>query len=97
MWGAAVGLLRRGGRLVTCGAHGGERVPLDVIDLFRRQVTLIGSYSAPTRAVVEVLRLVGERAFMPVIHATLPLVEAGAAHELLAAREVFGKVVLVPS
>jgi NADPH:quinone reductase-like Zn-dependent oxidoreductase len=96
-WAAAVGLLRRGGRLVTCGAHGGERVPLDVIDLFRRQATLIGSYSAPTRAVLEVVRLVAARVFVPVIHAVLPLVEAASAHERLAGREVFGKLVLVPA
>ncbi len=29
--------LRPGGRLVTCGAHGGETVPLDVVELFRSE------------------------------------------------------------
>lgn len=97
VWAGAVSVLRRGGRLVTCGAHGGERVPLDLIDLFRRQATLIGSYSAPTRAVVEVVRFVAEGVFRPVIHATLPLVEASRAHAMLSAREAFGKLVLVPA
>lgn len=96
-WAAALSVLRRGGRVVTCGAHAGERVSLDLVDLFRRQVTLLGSYSAPTRAVLEVLRLVAAGVFRPVIHATLPLVEAPRAHALLAAREAFGKVVLVPA
>lgn len=31
------------------------------------------------------------------VHATLPLVEASRAHSRLAARETFGKVVLVPA
>lgn len=53
------------------------------------------AYSAPTRAVLEVACLVGEGVLRPVIHATLPLVEAARAHALLAAREAFGKV-LVP-
>lgn len=97
LWVGALSLLRRGGRLVTCGAHGGEQVTLDVIDLFRRQVTLLGSYSAPTRSVLQVTRLVADGVFRPVIHATLPLVEAARAHEILAAREAFGKVVLVPA
>jgi len=96
-WTAALSLLRRGGRVVTCGAHGGEQVPLDLIDLFRRQATLLGSYSAPTRSVLEVLRLVAAGVFRPVLHATLPLVDASRAHALLAAREAFGKVVLVPA
>ncbi|MBI4013448.1 MAG: zinc-binding dehydrogenase [Candidatus Rokubacteria bacterium] len=96
VWSAALSLCRRGGRVVTCGAHGGERVALDLIDLFRRQAALLGSYSAPTRAVLEVVRLVAEGAFRPVIHATLPVVEASRAHAMLAGREAFGKLVLVP-
>lgn len=95
LWGGALAVLRRGGRLVTCGAHGGERVPLDIIDLFRRQIALLGAYSAPTRSVREVIRLVADGVFHPVIHATLPLGDASRAHALLAAREAFGKVVLV--
>jgi len=97
LWTAALSLVRRGGRVVTCGAHGGERADLDLVDLFRRQATLLGSYSAPTRSVLEVVRLVAEGVLRPVIHATLPLVEAARAHALLAAREAFGKLILVPA
>jgi NADPH:quinone reductase-like Zn-dependent oxidoreductase len=93
----ALAALRRGGRLVTCGAHAGERVPLDLIDLFRRQVSLLGSYSAPNRTVIEVMRLVAAGVFRPVLHAAVPLWDAARAHGLLAAREAFGKVVLVPA
>lgn len=96
LWAGALSVVRRGGRVVTCGAHGGERVALDLIDLFRRQLTLHGSYSAPTRAVREVVRLVAEGAVRPVVHAALPLVDAARAHALLAERAVFGKLVLVP-
>jgi NADPH:quinone reductase-like Zn-dependent oxidoreductase len=91
----ALGTLRRGGRLVTCGAHGGERITVDVIDLFRRQLAVMGSYSAPTRAVTEVVRLVAAGVLRSVIHDTLPLHDAARAHEILAGREAFGKLVLV--
>ncbi len=91
----ALSALRRGGRLVTCGGHGGEQVSLDLVDLFRRQAAIIGSYSAPTRTVLEVVRHVAAGAFRPVIHATLPLGDAAEAHALLQARAAFGKVVLV--
>ena len=97
VWAGALSVLRRGGRLVTCGAHGGERVPLDVIDLFRRQIALFGSYSAPTRTVLEVVRLVADGVLVPVIHTTLPPVDAPRAHAIITAREAFGKVILVPS
>jgi NADPH:quinone reductase-like Zn-dependent oxidoreductase len=97
VWAEAVRALRRGGRLVTCGGHGGEHVPLDLIDLFRRQIAMLGSYSAPNRTVLQVLPLVAGGVLRPVIHATLPLVEAARAHALLDSRAVFGKLILVPS
>jgi NADPH:quinone reductase-like Zn-dependent oxidoreductase len=97
LWAGALALLRRGGRLVTCGAHGGQDVSLDVIDLFRREIALLGAYSAPTGAVREVVRLVADGTYRPVVHASLPLCDASRAHGLLAAREAFGKVVLVPA
>ena len=30
------------GRLVTCGAHAGEVVPLDIIELFRKGHRILG-------------------------------------------------------
>ena len=54
-------------------------------------------YSVPTRAVLEVVRLVAEGVLRPVIHATIPLVEAARAHATLAGREAFGKLILVPA
>jgi NADPH:quinone reductase-like Zn-dependent oxidoreductase len=44
----------------------------------------------------QVMRLVFEGSFDPVIHQILPLDQARKAHEILEAGRVFGKVVLVP-
>ena len=40
----AVDSLAQNGRLVTCGGHGGEVVPFDIIPFFRGQHTFIGSF-----------------------------------------------------
>lgn len=55
--------------------------------------------SAPSeraRILGEVLALFGDGAVSPRIHAVLPMEEARAAHELLDARDVLGKIVLKP-
>ncbi len=84
------------GRIVTCGAHAGEVVPLDVVDLFRKQVAVIGCYTATSREIETVLGLVAAGKLKPVVYKVLPLAEAAQAHELMAARKQVGKIVLVP-
>lgn len=48
------------------------------------------------RILAEVVALFADGAVAPQIHATLPMEEARAAHELLDARDVLGKIVLTP-
>lgn len=86
----------RRGRIITCGAHAGETVDLDVIALFRKHVTLQGSHYASRNEVSHVLRLVAEGALKPCIHSVMPLADAAKAAALTANRQFFGKMVLVP-
>ena len=92
----SIGALAVNGRLVTCGAHAGERVDLNVIELFRKHIRLLGSHYASKVEVAHVLRLVADGKLHPVIHATFPLSEARAAAQLVAERNLFGKLVLIP-
>ena len=85
-----------GGRLVTCGAHAGETVPLDVVSLFRRQITVQGNHYAPRREIAHVLRLVAAGRLRPVLHATYPLDAVQQAARATADRSLFGKLVLLP-
>ena len=88
--------LARDGRVVTCGAHAGEVVPLDIIPFFRRQLSLLGSRRVTSAELRDVLRLMGDGTFKAKIHTTLPLSAAKRAHELIERRENVGKVVLLP-
>ena len=47
------------GRLVTCGAHAGEEVPLNVIELFRKHMTIHGSHFCGRRELATRLRADG--------------------------------------
>ena len=96
MFEQAVAALARGGRLVTCGATTGPQAALDLDLLFGRHLSLLGSWMGRRGELVEVLEHVRAGRLRPVVDMVLPLAEARRAHERIEARQVFGKVVLVP-
>ena len=87
-------LVRKGGRIVTCGAHGGETVPLDVIELFRAERSIIGSRTCTSRELAQVIDLVAEAKLEPVVDSVYPLNEADVAYAKLRRRDHFGKIIL---
>jgi NADPH:quinone reductase-like Zn-dependent oxidoreductase len=88
--------LRPGGRLTTCGAHGGEVVPFDVVPFFRSEWTITGSFVYTRDELLKVLDLARRGLIRPQVAGTYPLAEASAAMERLASRDFFGKLVLLP-
>jgi NADPH:quinone reductase-like Zn-dependent oxidoreductase len=91
-----VASLARNGRLVTCGATIGSEVKLDVNVLFGKHLSLMGSWMGRRSELVEVLKFVRDGRLKPVVDRVLPLAEAANAHRAIEAREIFGKIVLVP-
>ncbi len=83
-----------GGRLLSIGAHAGEHTDLDLIELFRRHVSLMGSHTQTKREADEVLSLIARGMLHPYIWRTYPLDRAPDAHEALASREHYGKILL---
>lgn len=96
LFGQALRCVAIDGRIAICGAHAGETVPLDLIEVFRRQVQIIGSRVYTRQELLTVLALVGAGRLRPVVHAVLPLAAAAEAHRILERREQFGKVILRP-
>ena len=88
--------LKKDGLIVTVGGHGGEVVPLDVVPFFRNELRLIGCRLATVQELRAVMELVFQGKLKPVIFRSLPLSQAAEAHRLVAAREIFGKVLLIP-
>ena len=88
-------MLDRNGRLVLTG--GGDPQMLDVHPLIERRAHLIGS--APRIDAVDlhqVLELLGEATFLPVIDSIYPLSKIAEAHRRAASQLTFGAVLLVP-
>ena len=92
----SVRALRKGGRLVTCGATTGPKGEVDLRLLFWNQVELIGSTMGTRAEFDAVMNLVWQRKLAPIVHRTFPLSEAQAAQEAMRDGDFFGKLVLLP-
>ena len=92
--GEALKCLRRSGRLVTCGATKDPVASIDLRYVFDRQLKILGAKMGNLAEMRRVWSLVASGELKPVVDRTFPLAEALAAHEYLAGRGHFGKVVL---
>ena len=93
-WPSSLRALRRGGRLVTCGATGGPHVTLDVRRLYWHQWSLLGSTMGSRAEFGAVTALAAGGALWPRVDAVLPLERAVDAFRRLAAGEQLGKLVI---
>jgi NADPH:quinone reductase-like Zn-dependent oxidoreductase len=94
--GEALKCLRRSGRLMTCGATKDPIAPIDLRYVFDRQLKIFGAKMGSRAEMRAVWAKVVAGELKAVVDRTFPLAEARAAHEYLAARGQFGKVVLLP-
>lgn len=95
-WEGSVSVLRKGGRLVTCGGTTGHEVRFDLRHLFFKSLSFLGSTMGTPEELRTVLGHVEAGRLSPVIDSVFRLDEIRKAHERLADRAVFGKVVVVP-
>ena len=93
-WPRTLRALKRGGRLVVCGATTGPMVELDLRRLFWHQWSLLGSTMGSRREYGEIVRLAGVGRLWPVVDRLVPLAQAADAVARLAAGEQFGKLVI---
>src|ERR1700738_3512557 len=85
--------LKRGGRLVTCGATSGPTTTFNLMQLFQQQYRIIGSFGASMRNIRDSLaKMAG--GMLPVIDTEVELADFERGLARLEGRQVFGKVIL---
>jgi NADPH:quinone reductase-like Zn-dependent oxidoreductase len=95
LFGAHLAALATDGRLVTCGAHAGEVVSLDIIELFRHGRRILGFRVASPDEFTDALAMALEGRITVPVDRTFPLSAAGEAHAYMDERRHVGKIVLV--
>jgi len=92
-WAGSLLSLKRGGRLVTCGATSGPSGSINLMQLFQQQYRIIGSFGSPLSAVARALaRIAG--GVRPVIDSAYRLDAVREGLDRLERRDVFGKIVV---
>ena len=92
-WPDSLRAMRRGGRLVTCGATSGPSGSINLMQLFQQQYRIIGSFGASMRNIHESLAKMAS-GMLPVIDTEVPLGEFERGLARLESRQVFGKIVV---
>lgn len=94
-FGAHLEVLRDDGVLVTCGAHAGEIVPLDVVKLFQHGWRIVGFRIAPPDELRAAVDLIRSGVVKVGVDKTFPMSQADQAHRYLDRRQHVGKVLLI--
>lgn len=93
-WPESIRSLTQGGRMVICGASGGDRPDISIRELYQRNRRIIGSPFGGWNDFQEVYAFLAASGVRPVIDRTLPLEAIAEAHQAMEDQEHIGKVVL---
>jgi NADPH:quinone reductase-like Zn-dependent oxidoreductase len=96
-WPGSILSLKKGGRLVTCGATSGFDAKTDLRHVFYRHLTILGSMMGSKADLLAAMKFIESGKIRAVVDQALPLSEARKAHELMEERVQFGKLVLLPT
>jgi alcohol dehydrogenase len=85
--------LKKGGRLVTCGATAGPVIQFNLMQLFQQQYKILGSFGASMRNIRDGLAKMAN-GMLPVIDTEVGLEDLERGLARLEGRQVFGKVIV---
>jgi NADPH:quinone reductase-like Zn-dependent oxidoreductase len=95
-WLPSLRCLKRGGKLLVCGATAGYDPKEDLRYVWSLELKIIGSNSFYDDNLAALMDLIGAGKIKPVIDKVLPLDQAREGLRLIEDREVIGKVVVTP-
>ena len=86
-------VLKRGGRLVTCGSTSGPTTTINLMQLFQQQYRIFGSFGATIKNIAESLDKMAA-GMKPVIDTEVPVEDVATALKRMESRQVFGKIIV---
>jgi alcohol dehydrogenase len=95
-WSPSLRCVKRGGKLLTCGATAGFDPPTDIRYIWTGELNVMGSNGWSRADLESLIELVCAGSLRPVIDRVMPLSEGIEACRLLEERRFFGKIVVAP-
>ncbi len=95
-WAESLKCVKRGGKLLTCGATAGFDPPTDIRYIWTAELNVMGSNGWTREDLLALLQLVQAGELTPVIDHVLPLTSGIEACKLLEERKFFGKILIKP-
>jgi len=95
-WARSLRTVKRGGKLVTCGATNGFDPNTDIRYIWSLELNIMGSNMWLKQDLVELLNMVSDDKIKPIIHSVRPLEELSISIQELIDRKVVGKAILIP-
>jgi alcohol dehydrogenase len=95
-WVPSLKCIKRGGKLLVCGATAGHDPKEDLRYIWSFELNVIGSNSFYDDDLAALMELIAQGRIKPVIDKVLPLAQASEGLRLIQDREVLGKVVITP-
>jgi alcohol dehydrogenase len=95
-WVKSLRCLKRGGRMLTCGATAGYDPAEDIRFIWTFELAILGSNGWTNGDLKRLLDLTRAKKITPVIDSVLPLERVHDAFALIENRNVFGKVLVTP-
>jgi alcohol dehydrogenase len=86
-------VLKRGGRLVTCGSTAGPTVTINLMQLFQQQYKILGSFGCQIRNIRDSLSKMAA-GITPIIDSEFAMTDFEQGLTRLEGRQVFGKVIV---
>jgi NADPH:quinone reductase-like Zn-dependent oxidoreductase len=90
----SIRVLKKGGKIVTCGATTGPFVSLDLRYLFIKHQQIIGSTMGNRNDLIELIDLINNNKIKPVVSQIFPFSEIKNAHKSLEEGKQLGKIVI---
>jgi NADPH:quinone reductase-like Zn-dependent oxidoreductase len=95
-WHPSLRCLKRGGKLLVCGATAGYDPKEDLRYIWSFELNIVGSNSFYDEDLTALMQMIAEGKLKPVIDKVLPLEQAAEGLRLIQDREVIGKVIVAP-
>ncbi len=93
-WAGSMLVLKRGGRLVTCGSTSGVSTTMNLMQLFQQQLRIIGSFGCRMANLADAMEKMARGIVSPVIDTETGFDGIDTALARMEGRDVFGKIVL---